>query len=328
MWCHRRCRPPLASTSSRIRVPLPRLLSLRFCTRSKAGQSWQCRRCSGTPKHRHLQGQWSGRQGRDQAQGFLIKREIIRNSKKSIDLPGSAVTPTLDATSSPNDLVMARPGMSSFFNHTLRGPIGFLSWSLKESILPPYLMILAASSAWHGFWSLDMAWAISLPATSPCFFLTTIPLESPTFEQNSFWPRVRTVTQVEPLNLISMIPENSSSLQFKNALLKAIQISSVFKASSFWFFYKSSVYFLSMNRIWASKYYGSFCLRNWLTFSPCWPWPSATEKKWQYFSPQKWGTVIHISWFTLFGLLGDNPVFVANANLVTAFVYICFGLLE
>ena len=67
-------------------------------------------------------------------------------------------------------------------------------------------MILAASSAWQGFWSLEIAWAISFPATSPCFFFTTMPLESPTFEQKSFYPSVKTVTQVEPLNLISRLP--------------------------------------------------------------------------------------------------------------------------
>jgi len=52
---------------------------------------------------------------------------------------------------------MARPGMSSFFSQTRSGPIGFFSGSRNESILPPYLRILAASSAWHGFWSLEIA---------------------------------------------------------------------------------------------------------------------------------------------------------------------------
>jgi hypothetical protein len=42
---------------------------------------------------------------------------------------------------------MASPGISSFLSHTLKGPIGFLSGSRKESILPPYFIILAASSA-------------------------------------------------------------------------------------------------------------------------------------------------------------------------------------
>ena len=161
-------------------------------------------------------------------------------------LPGSAVTPTLDATSSPNDLVIARPGISSVLSQTLSGPIGLLSGSLNESILPPNLWILAASSAWQGFWSLEMAWAMILPVMSPCFFLTMMPLESPTFEQKSFWPMVSKVTQVEPLNLMSIIPEKSSSLQLRKALLNAIHTSSVLSASSLECFCRSSVYFLSM----------------------------------------------------------------------------------
>jgi hypothetical protein len=60
-----------------------------------------------------------------------------------------------------------------------------------------------------------------------------MPLESPTFEQNNFWPNVRTTTHVDPLYLISIIPEKSSSLQFKNALLNDIHTSSVFNYSSF-----------------------------------------------------------------------------------------------
>jgi len=60
-----------------------------------------------------------------------------------------------------------------------------------------------------------------------------IALESPTLEQNSFCPSVITVTQVEPENLISKIPLKSSSLVSKNALLNAMQTSSVFKGSSF-----------------------------------------------------------------------------------------------
>lgn len=73
-----------------------------------------------------------------------------------------------------------------------------------------------------------------------------MPLESPTFEQNNFCPKVNTVTHVDPLNLMSRFPENSSSLQFKNALLNAMHISSVFKASSFFVFYKLSVYFFNI----------------------------------------------------------------------------------
>ena len=44
--------------------------------------------------------------------------------------------------------------------------------------------------------------------------------------------------------------------------------------------------------------------------------------------PQKWGTVIHMSWLTLLGFDGEIPVLVANANLVTAFVYIYLGFAE
>ena len=60
-----------------------------------------------------------------------------------------------------------------------------------------------------------------------------IALESPTLEQNSFYPKVITVTQVDPENLISRKPLNNSSLQSKNELLNAMHISSVFKSSFF-----------------------------------------------------------------------------------------------
>jgi hypothetical protein len=66
--------------------------------------------------------------------------------KSSSRISGSAVTPTLEATSSPKDLVIASPGISYSLSHTLSGPIGFFSGSLNESILPPYFKILAASS--------------------------------------------------------------------------------------------------------------------------------------------------------------------------------------
>lgn len=56
------------------------------------------------------------------------------------------MTPTLAATSSPKERLIANPGISSFLSQTLNGPIGFLSGSLKESILPFALRILSASS--------------------------------------------------------------------------------------------------------------------------------------------------------------------------------------
>ena len=49
--------------------------------------------------------------------------------------------------------------------------------------------------------------------------------------------------QVEPEKRISMIPEKSSSLQFKKALLKAMQISSVFRFSSDFCLRRCSLYF-------------------------------------------------------------------------------------
>jgi len=64
-------------------------------------------------------------------------------------------------------------------------------------------------------------------------FLTTIPLESPTLEQKSFYPSVIILTHVDPENLMSRIPLNNSSFASKNALLNAMQISSVFNGSSF-----------------------------------------------------------------------------------------------
>lgn len=56
------------------------------------------------------------------------------------------MTPTLDATSSPKDLVMASPGMSSSFSQTRSGPTGFFSESRNESIRPLFLSTRSASS--------------------------------------------------------------------------------------------------------------------------------------------------------------------------------------
>ena len=64
-----------------------------------------------------------------------------------------------------------------------------------------------------------------------------------------------------PENLISKIPLNNSSLVSKNALLNAIQISSVFRGSSFYIF----VFFSSKDEntclISCSKYWGNLFLR-------------------------------------------------------------------
>lgn len=68
-----------------------------------------------------------------------------------------------------------------------------------------------------------MAWVLTL---SP-MILQTMALESPTLMQKSFWPKVIMLTQVLPENLISRFELNNSSLQFKKALLNAMQHSSV-----------------------------------------------------------------------------------------------------
>ena len=53
------------------------------------------------------------------------------------------------------------------------------------------------------------------------------------------------------------------------------------------------------------------------TSFPFTPWPSATAKKWVLLYSPKWGSTKKLSWFVLFGFLGEYPVLVANANLVT-----------
>ena len=62
---------------------------------------------------------------------------------------------------------------------------------------------------------------------------------------------------MEPENLMSINPLKSSSLQSKKALLNAIQISSVFKGSSFFDFKFYSWYFISINLNSSSRYLGN-----------------------------------------------------------------------
>jgi hypothetical protein len=73
-----------------------------------------------------------------------------------------------------------------------------------------------------------MAYAVIFPESG--LFLIIIPLESPTLEQKSFCPIVIKLTHVDPENLISRLPAKRVSLQSKKALLKAMQISSVFNS--------------------------------------------------------------------------------------------------
>lgn len=58
---------------------------------------------------------------------------------KKCYLPGSAITPTDEATLSPKDLDIAKPGTWFSFNHTRGGPINSpVSSSLNGSIRPPF----------------------------------------------------------------------------------------------------------------------------------------------------------------------------------------------
>jgi len=65
-------------------------------------------------------------------------------------LPGSHVTPTYDAMTSPKDLAIASPGIFSSCNQTLYGPTGLRFSSKYVSTLPPLLMILSYSSGSSG----------------------------------------------------------------------------------------------------------------------------------------------------------------------------------
>lgn len=68
-------------------------------------------------------------------------------------------------------------------------------------------------------------------------------------------------------------------------------------------------------------------LTNSLTGFPFTPCPSATAKKWVLLYSPKWGRTKKESWFTLFGFLGEYPVLVANANLVTQLSNFLFAYL-
>ena len=110
-------------------------------------------------------------------------------------LPGSAITPASAPTLSPNDLVIASPGMSTVFSQTLSGPSGLPLTSFYCSILPPMLTILCLSCSSDGLWSLDRGMAFQLVFDT---FLAKMALESPTFEQYSFFCLIKIETTVDP----------------------------------------------------------------------------------------------------------------------------------
>lgn len=75
------------------------------------------------------------------------------------------MTPTWQPTVSPNDLAIARPGISSFLNQTLGGPILLPVESTYRlpfigSTLPPAFSTLNFSEGSSGLWSLDKGIAI------------------------------------------------------------------------------------------------------------------------------------------------------------------------
>lgn len=99
-------------------------------------------------------------------------------------LPGLEITPTDYATKSPNDLDMANPGISCFFNQTLYGPTDYPDGVLSFLILPPAFEILAFSSFSSGLWSVLKDLYLYL---SPIYF-TIITRESPAFAVKYFFP--------------------------------------------------------------------------------------------------------------------------------------------
>ena len=140
-------------------------------------------------------------------------------------ISGEAITPTQAAAWSPNDLVMASPGISSLRCQTLKGPNGFPFISLYGYTLPPFLNILASSSGSSALWSLFSGIA-NIWSCLPVFRTSTA-LESPTFEQNIFVPTMSTDTHVDPLNLKLILESRKSESQTCMKLLLSYSFTSV-----------------------------------------------------------------------------------------------------
>lgn len=82
-------------------------------------------------------------------------RNLSHSFSVSSKNSGSGITPTVAATKSPTDLLIARPGTFWVFNQTLAGPTGSPFSSLKGSTLPLVLRIRSSSSALSGLWSIE-----------------------------------------------------------------------------------------------------------------------------------------------------------------------------
>ena len=66
-------------------------------------------------------------------------------------------TPIVSGIKSPNDLLIAKPGKSSFCNQTLNGPTLLL---LILFIRPPFWIILIFSFGFSGLWSSLIWWGV------------------------------------------------------------------------------------------------------------------------------------------------------------------------
>ena len=231
-------------------------------------------------------------------------------------ISGIALTPTSAAAWSPNDLDMARPGMSSWRCHTLAGPNGLPLMSLYAATLPPLDNILYYSSGSSALWSLFRGIPINLwvfpPGPLTSFLLAKTALESPTFAQKTLFPTIRTETHVDPENL-KLIPDclKRPSVTLPKDLSNC-SLTSV-ESTTLWFIFAwSNVYLID-----CSTSFAKTVLTYSLTSLPFTPWPSATAKKWVLLYSPRWGKTKNESWFVLFGFFGEYPVLVANANFVT-----------
>jgi hypothetical protein len=122
-------------------------------------------------------------------------------------ISGSWVTPTVLATRSPRDLVIARPGAYLFFSQTLFGPknYGFIfPWGtiLDCSILPLDFLILLASSFSSGLWSLLRGVHCQIPTE---LLEHMIALLSPLLAHTMVLLCIKTTTTVVPLNIESIL---------------------------------------------------------------------------------------------------------------------------
>ena len=218
----------------------------------------------------------------------------IKNLSASIRfisvISGIALTPTSAAAWSPKLLDIARPGISSCICQTLAGPKGLPYISLYAATLPPAFKILYYSSGSSALWSLFkgiptiLNWFVPFgPVNS--FLLAKVALESPTLAQNTLFPTIRTLTQVDPEKR-RLIPDylKRPSVTLINDLSN-YSLTSV-ESTTLWLTLAwSNVYFIDYSTSFANIFF-TYSLTN-LPLTPC---PSATAKKWVLLYSPKWGS--------------------------------------